>query len=159
MKKLLSILAVTAVIGLILASCKNHNQILGEKYNSIKYEDTVGFAQFQQWKAMNERLDPSQYQPYAPAQAPVAYSTHKPARRYSNGRMSSSSSNYARTTTRKRGWSKAAKYTAIGGGTGVVLGAVINKRNRLAGGLVGGVLLGGAGYLLGHSQDKREGRY
>jgi hypothetical protein len=46
--------------------------------------------------------------------------------------MVSESQNSAKTTT-KKGWSKAAKGTAIGAGTGAVLGAVINKKNRVAG--------------------------
>jgi pantothenate kinase len=72
--------------------------------------------------------------------------------------MSSSTTNEAKAPE-KKGWSKAAKYGVIGGGTGVVLGAVINKKNRVVGGTVGGVVLGGLGYLLGRSKDKKEGRY
>ena len=72
--------------------------------------------------------------------------------------MSSSTTNQAKVE-KKKGWSKAAKYGAIGGGTGVVLGAVINKKNRVAGGAIGGAVLGGIGYLWGRSKDKKEGRY
>ena len=59
----------------------------------------------------------------------------------------------------RSGWSKAAKYSAIGGGAGILTGAIINKRNRVAGGAIGGVLLGGVGYLFGRHQDKKDGRY
>ncbi len=72
--------------------------------------------------------------------------------------MSSSTTNQAKVE-KKKGWSKAAKYGVIGGGTGVVLGAVINKKNRVAGGAIGGTVLGGIGYLWGRSKDKKEGRY
>jgi hypothetical protein len=158
MKKVLSILAVTAVIAVIMAGCKNKGSSETQSA-SIKYEDTVGLAQFQAWKVLHERESVLNYDPNPPvAQAPVqrARST---TRHRTSGYMTSSSSNYAKTTTRKKGWSNAAKYTAIGGGSGVVLGALLNRRNRVAGGVVGGLVLGGAGYLLGHAKDKREGRY
>jgi hypothetical protein len=60
---------------------------------------------------------------------------------------------------KKKGWSNAAKYSVIGGGAGALGGAVINKRNRVAGGVVGGVVLGGLGYVIGRAKDKKEGRY
>jgi len=59
---------------------------------------------------------------------------------------------------KKKGWSKTAKYSAIGGGAGILLGAVINKRNRVLGGVIGGVIGGGLGYGIGRSQDKKDGR-
>ncbi len=61
-------------------------------------------------------------------------------------------------TQRKKGWSKAAKGTVIGAGTGIVAGAIINKKNRGVGALVGGLLGAGAGYGIGRSMDKKDGR-
>ncbi|MEO5946835.1 MAG: hypothetical protein ABIP79_08465, partial [Chitinophagaceae bacterium] len=98
------------------------------------------------------------------ATAPVAYrsASGKTAVRQTSsgnsGTMSSSTTNEAKVA-KKRGWSKAAKYGVIGGGTGVVLGAVINKKNRVAGGAIGGAVLGGLGYVLGRAQDKKDGRF
>jgi hypothetical protein len=43
----------------------------------------------------------------------------------------------------------------VGAGTG----AVINKKNRAAGAVIGGVLGAGAGYGIGRGMDKRDGRY
>ena len=68
------------------------------------------------------------------------------------------STNNAKVETRKKGVSKSAKYAIIGGTGGAVLGAVINKRNRVAGGVIGGVLGGGLGYGIGRKQDKKDGR-
>jgi len=62
------------------------------------------------------------------------------------------------TTTKKKGWSKAAKGTVIGAGSGAVIGAIINKKNRALGAAIGGVLGGGVGYGIGRSQDKKDGR-
>lgn len=146
MKKILSIITMTAAIAVVMTACNSNSG-----NTKVSYDDTVGFAQFQAWKYMNENSYQNQ-----------AYNTKSSARRTSSsnsGSMSSATTNNAKTTSKKKGWSKAAKYSAIGGGTGVVLGAVINKRNRVAGGVIGGILGGGIGYGIGRRQDKRDGRY
>ncbi len=149
MKKLFSIITLTAVVAVVMVSCKPNSSV-----KEVVYVDTAGFAQFQAWKIMNENLEQNK-----------AYASNTSKRSYNNtsssnksGSMTSETSNNAKTS-KKRGWSKAAKYAAIGGGTGVVLGAVINKKNRVAGGVVGGILGGGIGYGIGRSKDKKEGRY
>jgi len=63
----------------------------------------------------------------------------------------------SQTTTRRRGWSAAAKDATIGGVGGAVLGAVISK-NHVKGAVIGGVLGAGGGYILGRSKDKKDGR-
>ena len=72
--------------------------------------------------------------------------------------MTSTSSNQAKTTA-KKGWSKSAKYAVIGGVAGGAAGAIINKRNRAVGAVVGAVIGAGGGYVLGRSQDKKDGRF
>ncbi|MDB5192985.1 MAG: hypothetical protein JWQ96_2548 [Segetibacter sp.] len=59
---------------------------------------------------------------------------------------------------KKEGWSKAAKGTAIGAGSGAVLGAIISK-NKGKGAVIGGIVGAAGGYVLGRKQDKKEGRY
>ncbi len=143
LKKVLSFVAFTAIVAIVISAC-NTNPL---NTKPVSYEDTVGFAQFQAWKFQNERLD---------AATMYAKNTVAPKRKTSSsGSMSSGTTNNAKT---KKGWSKAAKYAAIGGGGGAILGAVINKRNRVAGGIIGGVLGGGIGYGIGRSQDKKDGR-
>ncbi|HUS01014.1 MAG TPA: YMGG-like glycine zipper-containing protein [Chitinophagaceae bacterium] len=61
------------------------------------------------------------------------------------------------TTTRKKGWSKAAKGAVIGGASGAVVGAVISK-NKGKGAIIGGVVGAAGGYILGRSKDKKDGR-
>ncbi len=155
MKKLLSIIAFSAFVSVVLFGCKNREANISTQASVLNYDDTVGLAQFQAWKAMNERAEFQNYMNSQPATAVVAT---KPVRRNTgtSGTMTSSSTNYAKA---KKGWSKSAKYAAIGGGSGIILGAVINKRNRVAGGALGGVVLGGIGYVLGREKDKKEGRY
>ncbi len=145
-KKVLSIITVTATIAIVMVACKpapftpQHLPML----------DTTGFAQFQAWKAMNQQ------EANKAINQNVAVKKTRSVNK--SGSITSSSTNNA-MVAKKKGWSKAAKYSAIGGGSGAVLGAVINKRNRVAGGIIGGVLGGGLGYVFGRSQDKKDGRY
>ncbi|MEP6677564.1 MAG: YMGG-like glycine zipper-containing protein [Ferruginibacter sp.] len=61
------------------------------------------------------------------------------------------------TTTKKKGWSKAAKGTAIGAGAGALTGVLVSK-NKGKGAIIGGLLGAGAGYVIGRSKDKKDGR-
>lgn len=60
-------------------------------------------------------------------------------------------------TTRKKGWSQAAKGATIGGVGGAVAGAVISK-NKGKGAVIGGVIGAAGGYILGRRADKKSGR-
>jgi len=60
------------------------------------------------------------------------------------------------TAQAQRRFSPQAKGAVIGGGSGAILGAVINKRNRAVGGVVGGVVGAGAGYAVGKHIDNRQ---
>lgn len=60
------------------------------------------------------------------------------------------------TAQAQRRFSPQAKGALIGGGSGAILGAVINKRNRPVGGLIGGVVGAGAGYAVGKHIDNRQ---
>lgn len=62
----------------------------------------------------------------------------------------------ASTPQKKKGWSKAAKGTAIGAGAGAVTGAIIGK--NVKGAVIGGVVGAAGGYIIGRSQDKKDGR-
>ena len=146
MKKVLSIITIAAAIAVVIAACKSAPFTAQQ----LSLTDTTGFAQFQAWKVMNEQ---------EANKAVNKNVTVKKARSVNkSGSMTSSSTNNA-MVAKKKGWSKAAKYSIIGGGSGAILGAVINKRNRVAGGIIGGVLGGGLGYVFGRSQDKKDGRY
>ena len=59
---------------------------------------------------------------------------------------------------KNEGWSKAAKGTAIGAGSGAVLGAILSK-NKGKGAVIGGIVGAAGGYVLGRTQDKKDGRY
>lgn len=58
----------------------------------------------------------------------------------------------------KKGWSAKAKGALIGAGVGAAGGAVIHKRDRAKGAVVGGILGAGAGLGTGAIIDKKNGR-
>lgn len=80
------------------------------------------------------------------------------ASNYSNTSYAGSASQPVYTAPEKRGWSAKAKGAVIGAGTGAVSGAVINKRDRAKGAIIGGVLGAGAGTGVGAIIDKKNGR-
>jgi hypothetical protein len=101
----------------------------------------------------------------APVVAPVAvkHTTTRTSSGSSNnnyvngsGTASSESQNAAKPQSRL---SQTAKGAIIGGVVGAGTGAVVNKKNRLAGGVVGGVVGAGAGAVIGNELDKKSGRH
>ena len=160
MKKKFYTLGIVAIVALLLVACVNKSGT-NEMTKGLSYSDTVGLAEFQDWKAQNERV--SAIEAYKKTQAAPAVSRTTTARKRSSGSsnsgsMNSGTENQAKTS-QKKGWSKAAKGAAIGAGSGAILGAVINKRNRALGAVIGGVVGGGVGYGIGRSKDKKDGRY
>jgi len=135
--------------------------IVGISSNTkMKKVDATELAQFEAWKETKtlQALETEK----ASYVAPKTTTRSTPAKRtvsYQSPKMVSESQNAAKTTTQKKGWSKAAKGTAIGAGAGAVLGAVINKKNRAVGAVIGGVIGGGGGYVIGRGMDKKDGRY
>ncbi|MGD1319915.1 glycine zipper domain-containing protein [Chryseobacterium sp. 2R14A] len=75
-----------------------------------------------------------------------------------SGGSSSGGSSSQGTTAKKKGISEAAKGTAIGVVSGAALGAIVNKKNRGGGAVVGGIIGGATGYTLGRAQDRKSGR-
>ena len=136
--------------------------IVGISSNTkMKKVDATELAQFEAWKETKtlEALETEKASYVAP-KTTARSTTAKRTVNYQSPKMVSESQNAAKTTTtKKKGWSKAAKSTAIGAGAGAVLGAVINKKNRALGAVIGGVIGGGGGYVIGRGMDKKDGRY
>ena len=160
MKRIFYTLGIAVLVAVLITACNSKPGTATENTKGLSYSDTVGLAEFQGWKAQNERLnaiDAYKQNENAP-QASTRTTARKSSSGTRSGPMVSESENQAKTT-KKKGWSKAAKGAAIGAGSGAVLGAVINKRNRAVGAAIGGVIGGGVGYGIGRSKDKKDGRY
>ena len=162
MKKLLHLLPVLMVAAILMAACNGKPQIDANSGKVLTYTDTLGLANFQKWKTQNELKDPTVYynqgNEVVPTQA--AQRTSAPVRRSTATKSGSMNSvaQYPAKTSVKKGWSRKAKGAVIGGGGGAILGAVINKKNRLVGGALGGVIGAGLGYVIGNELDKKHGR-
>jgi len=61
-------------------------------------------------------------------------------------------------TNQKKGWSSAAKGTAIGAAAGAGVGALIDKDKRLRGAAIGAAIGGAGGYAIGRKKDRESGR-
>ena len=154
MKQVLLLIAIAAVVSVaVVGITKNSN---------TKKVDAMELAQFQAWKdvQLTNALKENEVASKQSTKSTAAKSTAaKRTVSYQSPKMVSQSQNSAKTTTtEKKGWSKAAKGTAIGAGAGAVLGAVIHKKNRAVGAAIGGVIGGGGGYVIGRSMDKKDGR-
>ena len=162
-------LFVFPALALIIASCNLPQK--QENYKAVSNVDTTGLAEFQSWKAaqiyhpLYYGLNPASNSTQQVEKRVVYYyPSHRPVHHHvatynrNGGYMKSQTSNSAKAI-QKRGWSMAAKDAAIGGGGGALLGAIINRRNPLVGGVIGGIVGGAVGYGLGHAKDKSNGRY
>lgn len=145
MKRILLLVSIAA--GMAACNTKPAEQ-------KVTYEDTVGFAAFQEWKAINETKEANAYamQTTAPVRRTASTKTSS-----SSGSMNTVSQNDAQVS-KKKGISKAAKGAAIGTVAGATGGAIINKKNRVVGGVVGGIIGGVIGYQVGRAADKNDGR-
>lgn len=165
MKKLLPILSILFITAILISACNSKPSLDPNSGKVLTYVDTAGLADFQKWKTQNELKDPSVYYNQG-TEISTSQPARKTARSYSpvqkpsntGGGSLNSVSQYPAKTSVKKGWSRKAKGAVIGGGGGAILGAVINKNNRLVGGAIGGALGAGLGYVIGNELDKKHGR-
>ncbi|WP_447641936.1 MULTISPECIES: glycine zipper domain-containing protein [Chitinophagaceae] len=149
----------------------------------MKGSDTTGFAAFkvQQQKnyedsikliGINEERRREGKQPLitSPAAASVVTSpgvsdsSNIPTSNTNSSSAGSNTTSGASTTNatsiptirKKKGMSNATKDGLIGAGAGALTGALVTKHKRGVGALVGAAAGGGAGYLIGHSKDKKQ---
>ena len=142
-----TMIAIT-ILAIFLASCTGTGTAGSE---ALAFQDTVGLAEYQSWKAKKELAA------LYPESKPAAHSATGGSSSYANS--ASTSSQHEAKTTEKKGWSKAAKGAVIGAGSGAAIGAVVNKKNRAIGAVIGGIIGGGGGYVVGRTMDKKDGRY
>ena len=62
------------------------------------------------------------------------------------------------TTAKKKKFSNAAKGAIIGAGSGAVVGAIVDKKNRGLGAVIGAAVGGGAGYGIGKHKDNKKAK-
>jgi hypothetical protein len=138
MKKLLPILLV-AVIAITFAACSNKSQTDANNTGTmLTPADTTGLADFQKWKQLNELKNYMMYQQEAAYTQPVKKTTtvHRTTSKPKTVSMTSTDQ-YPAKTVQKKGWSSKAKGAVIGGGSGAILGALLDKNHRVTGASLG----------------------
>lgn len=141
------------VIGaaMLMSSCKSDTRLATESIPVTPASiSQTEYAEFKEWK--HQQLENT-------TKTKTAAKTTKPVVVHKHYTVNKTAPAVATTTKKKKGWSKAAKGTAIGAGAGAAAGAILVKNNRALGAVIGGVVGGGVGYGVGRSMDKKDGRY
>lgn len=161
MKKIISILA----IAVAFSACSNKQSSQASTAaikDSLKkaHKDSLRLDSFQRAEA--KAKEDARIDSLAKVKAAQTAAANRP--KASSSRRSSAVRNtevrdeyYEQAAPEKKGWSSAAKGTAIGAGAGAIGGALIDKKHG-RGAIIGGLVGGGAGYLIGRDKDKKTGR-
>lgn len=149
MKKIFAIVALATV----LASCGNRakEEALAKQQAIAAVKDSLKLDSFKRAEvAEKERLVEQKHQAELAAarRANTVYVSSGSKTTYSGGTT---------TATKKKGWSDAAKGTAIGAGVGALGGILIDKKDG-RGAIIGGLAGAGAGYAIGRAEDRKSGR-
>ncbi len=145
MKKLLTLIAIASII----AACNGKaNTNAQAALNSKNYKDSLRLDSFKRSEAVNKEIDKRA------AEAKVTANTTQVVHHSGTSVQNSASVN---TTTKKKGWSSAAKGAVIGGVVGAGAGILIDKKDA-RGAIIGGVAGAGAGYAIGRANDRKTGR-
>jgi hypothetical protein len=140
--------AVVISAALLMTSCKDNSRLSSESIPVTPASVSASeYVEFKEWK--QQQLENTSNARTSTAR-PVVIHKH-----YTVNRTTPA----VQPVNKKKGWSKAAKGTAIGAGVGAAAGAILVKNNRALGAVIGGVVGGGVGYGVGRSKDKKDGRY
>ncbi len=169
MKKILSILT----IAVVFTACKGKTDSTLSSSKNMVLVDTTGLSKSNVLTdvgnnkyVINDKGVATPVTNKPVAVKPAGTSPQKTTTVNNSGSNNSGggSGNNSSTTTSEapvnqdKGWSDAAKGTAIGAGSGAVLGAVLDKNNRAQGAVIGSAVGAGAGYIIGRHRDKKSGR-
>ncbi|MES2418646.1 MAG: YMGG-like glycine zipper-containing protein [Bacteroidota bacterium] len=145
MKKIFVIVILSAVF----AACNNKakEEALAKEQAIVAIRDSLKLDSFKKADlAAQQRLAEEKHQ------AALAATTN-----YTSSGRSTSTNGGTATVNKKKGWSDAAKGTAIGAGVGALGGILIDKKDG-RGAIIGGLAGAGAGYAIGRAQDRKSGR-
>lgn len=150
MKRIIAIVALAT----ILTSCGNRakEDALAKQQAVAAIKDSLKLDSFKKAEVVNKQRELE-----ARHQAELAAARRSATTSYSSSGTTTSSSAGTTTAAKKKGWSDAAKGTAIGAGVGALGGILIDKKDG-RGAIIGGLAGAGAGYAIGRAQDRKSGR-
>lgn len=125
-----------------------------------KQQDSLALDSFRRAEAIKKELaiQLKQEKESQTTTTPRSNGPSNQAHKASNQHSSSVSTSQTTNTNPKKGWSDAAKGTAIGAGVGAGMGLLIDKKKRGRGAAIGAVIGGGSGYAIGRKNDRKTGR-
>ena len=147
---------VIVALATVLASCGNSEkeQALAKEQAVAAVKDSLKLDSFRRAEvAEKERLVEERHQ----AELAAARKASTKTVYTSSGSSTSYSGGTTTTAAKKKGWSDAAKGTAIGAGVGALGGILIDKKDG-RGAIIGGLAGAGAGYAIGRAEDRKSGR-
>ncbi|MBB2144981.1 hypothetical protein GM921_05775 [Pedobacter sp. LMG 31464] len=150
MKKIFAIVALATV----LASCGNSakEEALAKQQAITAVKDSLRLDSFKRAEVVKQQQLVEEKH-----QAELAAARRSASSTYSSSGSSTTTSAGTTTAAKKKGWSDAAKGTAIGAGVGALGGILIDKKDG-RGAIIGGLAGAGAGYAIGRAQDRKSGR-
>lgn len=166
MKKLL----IGCLLGLgvsvsILPACSNadgkKSEEMAQRYEIEKrIKDSLRLDSFERAEAAKNALEEKQAREEAAAVQSSSYSSSSSQAQYASDNDNTAADNDYQypVVEKKKGWSDAAKGTAIGGAVGAGVGALIDKDKRARGAIIGAAIGGGSGYAIGRKRDRQSGR-
>ena len=165
MKKILSIFTIVA----ILAACKSKTNSEFSTSKNMVLVDTTGLSKSNVLTDVgNNKYVINEKAVSNPATAKPSSSLPKQTSNSTAGNSNSGNSGVSGSNTSTaeapapvpadKGWSHAAKATAVGAGSGAIIGAIVNKDHRGEGALIGTAIGAGTGYLIGRAKDRKTGR-
>ncbi|QNL49311.1 glycine zipper 2TM domain-containing protein [Olivibacter sp. SDN3] len=161
------IIAMCLIAGISVTACNSNNKTTEEaiaKEAALKHlKDSLTLDSFRNAEAaekaglaQEETADQDFQQPYGRPSAADNENTNQEEQYDEVGTSNTPQQPVA--TNKKKGWSDAAKGTAIGAGVGAGVGALIDKDKRLRGAAIGAAIGGGGGYAIGRKSDRKSGR-
>lgn len=164
MKKLL----IVCLLGLgasvtILPACSNadgkRSEEMAERFEiEQRIKDSLKLDSFERAEAAKIALEEKQAREQAALKTQASSSTQSNQVQYASDNEYANEGYQYPVVEKKKGWSDAAKGTAIGGAVGAGLGALIDKDKRVRGAIIGAAIGGGSGYAIGRKKDRQSGR-
>lgn len=165
MKVMNKILAICLIAGISFTACNNNKakeEALAKEAALKQVKDSLTLDSFKKAEVAEkerleqERLAEQERQKANSSASSASYQDANQGGQYYEA--SESEAQPVATAPEKKGWSDAAKGTAIGAGAGAVVGALIDKDKRLRGAAIGAAIGGGGGYAIGRKKDRESGR-
>jgi len=155
MKKILSVFT----IALIFTACKSKIKADTENKNMVLV-DTTGLSKSNALTDVGGKyvINENATATTVKKDAPISSGNNEVRSNTSASGSANTNATAPASVPRDKGWSHAAKGTAVGAGTGAITGAILNKDNRGTGAIIGAVIGAGTGYIIGRSTDKKTGR-